>query len=109
MSKQQKRLESLRSNPRAVWFEDACKIAERLGFSPHGGKGSHRTYGRLDEPLLLSFQIRGGYILPYQARQLLAMVERQKSGSGLSFCLGFWVKGVNLNVEHRKEAVCNLI
>lgn len=76
MTKQEKLLECLRSNPRAVRFEDACKIAERLGFSRHGGKGSHRTYGRLDEPLLLNFQNRGGYILPYQARQLLAMVEK---------------------------------
>ena len=76
MTKQEKQLEALRSNPRAVRFEDACKIAERLGFSRQGGKGSHRTYGRSDEPLLLNFQNRGGYILPYQARQLLAMVEK---------------------------------
>jgi hypothetical protein len=76
MTKQQKRLDALRANLRAVRFNDACKIAESLGFSRQGGKGSHRTYGRQAEPLLLNFQDRDGYILPYQARQLLAMVER---------------------------------
>jgi hypothetical protein len=29
-----------------------------------------------DEPLLMNFQNRGGYILPYQAKQLLEMVEK---------------------------------
>ncbi len=76
MSKHEKQLESLRENPRAVRFDDACKIAERLGFSRQGGKGSHRTYGRTDEPCLLNLQNRGGYIPSYQARQLLAMVEK---------------------------------
>jgi hypothetical protein len=76
MTKQEKQLESLRSNLKAVRFSDACKIAERLGFSHQGGQGSHRTYGRPDEPLLLNFQNRDGYILPYQARQLLAMVDK---------------------------------
>ena len=76
MTKQDKQLGALRSNLKAVRFNDACKIAERLGFSRHGGKGSHRTYGRGDEPLLVNFQNRGGYILPYQARQLLEMVGK---------------------------------
>jgi hypothetical protein len=76
MTKKEKQLESLRSNLKTVRFNDACKIAERLGFSRQGGKGSHRTYGRSDEPLLLNFQNRGGYILVYQAKQLLEMVEK---------------------------------
>jgi hypothetical protein len=59
-----------------VRFDDACKTAEHLGFSRQGGKGSHRTYGRADEALLLNFQNRGGYILPYQAKQLLEMVDK---------------------------------
>lgn len=76
MTKKEKQLESLRSNLKTVRFNDACKIAERLGFSRQGGKGSHRTYGRPDEPLLLNFQNSGGYILVYQAKQLLEMVEK---------------------------------
>jgi hypothetical protein len=76
MTKQEKLLASIRNNPKVVRFDDACKIAERLGFSHQGGKGSHRTYGRMDEPLLLNFQNRDGYILPYQAKQLLTMVDK---------------------------------
>ena len=76
MTKQEKLLASLRNNPKAVSFDDACKIAEQLGFTLRGGKGSHRTFGKMDEPLLLNFQNRGGYILPYQAKQLLDMVDK---------------------------------
>jgi hypothetical protein len=76
MTKQEKLLDSVRNNPKAVRFDDACKVAEHLGFSRQGGKGSHRTYGRADEALLLNFQNRGGYILPYQAKQLLEMVDK---------------------------------
>jgi hypothetical protein len=67
---------SLRNQLTAARLCDACKIAEHLGFSRHGGTGSHRTYGRADEPRLLHFQDRNGYIMPYQARQLLEMVEK---------------------------------
>jgi hypothetical protein len=76
MSRRAKLLETIRNNPRAVRFEDACKIAEWLGFSQQGGKGSHRTYGMEGEPLLLNFQDRNGYILQYQAKQLLDMVAK---------------------------------
>ena len=76
MTKQEKLLISIRNNPKAVRFDDACKIAEQLGFSRQGGKGSHRTYGRADEAVLLNFQNRGGYILSYQAKQLLEMVDK---------------------------------
>ena len=36
MTKQEKLMGSLRNNPRAVRFDDACKIAERPGFSRQG-------------------------------------------------------------------------
>lgn len=76
MTKREKLFTSIRSNLKALRFDDACKIAEHLGFLRQGGKGSHTTYGRADEPCLLNFQNRDGYILPYQARQLLEMVEK---------------------------------
>jgi hypothetical protein len=41
-----------------------------------GGRGSHRTFIREDEPLMLNFQDRNGFIVPYQARQLAAMIEK---------------------------------
>jgi len=51
MTKQEKLLASLRNNPKAVRFDDACKIAEQLGSKLRGGKGSHRTFGKMDESL----------------------------------------------------------
>lgn len=73
-------LTMLRTNPKGVRFEDACRIAESLGFECQGGQGSHRTYGRFGEPTLLNFQNRAGYIKAYQARQLIEMVEKYEYG-----------------------------
>jgi len=66
----------LRSTVNGVRFEDVCKIAEELGFRRKGGLGSHRTYAREDEPLLLNFQNCNGSVKPYQVRQMLNMVEK---------------------------------
>jgi len=82
MSKHDKRINVLFANPKAVRFEDACRIAEAIGFHAQGGRGSHRTYGYQNEPLLLNFQNHNGYIKPYQARQLINMVN--KYGASLS-------------------------
>jgi hypothetical protein len=49
--------------------------AEMLGFV-RGGQGSHRAFARPGEPELLNFQNRNGTIPPYQARQLITMIER---------------------------------
>jgi hypothetical protein len=76
MTRKDKLLAALRGNPRMVRFDDACRIAEWLGFERKGGKGSHCTYGREGEPLLLNFQNRDGYIKPYQAKQLDNMVKK---------------------------------
>jgi hypothetical protein len=76
VTRKDKLLAALRRNPHAVRFTNACRAAELLGFARRGGQGSHCTYGREDEPLLLNFQDRDGYIKPYQARQLLAMLEK---------------------------------
>lgn len=76
MTRHEKLLAAIRSNPKAVRFEDACKVAESLGFRHKGGQGSHRAFGRPDEPELLNFQNRGGCIPPYQARQLIRMMDK---------------------------------
>ena len=80
MTKRDKRMAALRANPKGVRFEDACRIAESLGFECQGGQGSHRTYGRFGEPTLLNFQNRAGYIKAYQARQLIEMAEKYEPG-----------------------------
>lgn len=76
MSQLRKMLDRIRNNPRDVRFEDACKAAKALGFTHEGGAGSHRVFARPGEPMQLNFQNRGGKIAPYQARQLIAMIEK---------------------------------
>ena len=76
MTKREKLLTGICNNPKAVRFDDACRTAELLGFKHKGGQGSHRAFARPGEPELLNFQDRNGYIVPYQARQLIRMIER---------------------------------
>lgn len=76
MSKHDKLLVTITENPKAVSFDDACKAAEKLGFVHRGGKGSHRVFKRKGEPVQLNFQNRGGFIPPYQGRQLVIMIEK---------------------------------
>ena len=76
MTRREKLLAGIRNNPRGVRFEDACKAAEAIGFVRAGGKGSHVVYARTGEPTILNFQNRNGYIPPYQARQLIEMMDK---------------------------------
>ena len=77
MARPGKEIEKLRNNPKDVRFADACKIAEWLGFTGKGGKGSHHVFSRPGEPTNLNFQKRGGgKIVPYQAKQLIAMLDK---------------------------------
>jgi hypothetical protein len=77
MSQRDKLFAALRSNPKDVRVSDAGKIAELLGFAEKGGKGRHRVFARPGELTFLNFQDRGdGKIPTYQAKQLLAMVEK---------------------------------
>jgi len=76
LTKRDKRLQAIRHNPRDVRFEDACAAAEMIGFFRRGGEGSHRVYSREGEPLILNFQNRQGLIAEYQAKQLIAMLDK---------------------------------
>ena len=76
MNAKRKLLTAIIRNPRQVRFVEACKAAVLIGFIHRGGKGTHRAFARLDEPTLLNFQNCGGYVPPYQARQLIAMIEK---------------------------------
>ncbi len=60
MAQRDKLFDAIRNNPKDVRFDDACKVAELLGFVGKGGKGSHRVYSRADEPEGLNFQNRKG-------------------------------------------------
>ena len=76
MNSKAKLLSAIRANPQDVRFADACLAAELLGFVHKGGAGSHRAFARAGEPVLLNFQNRGGKIPPYQARQLVVMIDK---------------------------------
>lgn len=76
MSRKEKLLAAIRANPKAVRFDEACKLAMLLGFVHQGGKGSHRVFKRKGEPIQLNFQNRDGLIPPYQAAQLLTMLDK---------------------------------
>ncbi|QSA97115.1 hypothetical protein [Methylococcus sp. EFPC2] len=76
MTRREKLWTSIRNNPKGVRFEDACKVAEELGFVHKGGQGSHCAFSRTGEPVGLNFQNRNGFIPPYQARQLIEMMDK---------------------------------
>lgn len=76
MTRREKLLAGIRNNPKGVRFQDACTAAELIGFVRTGGKGSHVVYARTGESMILTFQNRGGQIPPYQARQLIAMMDK---------------------------------
>ena len=76
MTRREKLLAAIRNYPRSVRFADACKVAEAIGFVRAGGKGSHTVYAKSGEPTILNFQNRNGYIPPYQARQLIEMMDK---------------------------------
>lgn len=68
---------AIRNNPKDVRFNDACKAAGWLGFDRKGGKGHHRAFSRPGEPTALNFQKdKNGKIPPYQAHQLIAMIDK---------------------------------
>jgi hypothetical protein len=54
-------------------------VAGWLGFTGTGGKGSHRVFQRPGELMSLNFQDRDGKIKPYQAKQLIAMIDKYAS------------------------------
>lgn len=76
MTKRDKLLSYIRDHPKTVRFADTYRIAEIIGFSRAGGKGSHTVYAKTGEPVILNFQNRDGYIIPYQARQLIEMMNK---------------------------------
>lgn len=76
MNTKRKLLSKILTHPAQVRFNDACKVAELLGFVMKGGAGSHCTFAKADEPMLLNFQNRNSYIPNYQARQLALMINK---------------------------------
>ncbi len=80
MIRRKKLIAAILNNPRDVRFEDACRVAEWLGFSGGPSKGSHHSCSRPGEQIGLNFQNKGGRIPPYQGRQLVEMIEKYLEG-----------------------------
>jgi hypothetical protein len=76
VSKREKLIQSILDNPKDVRFEDACRVAELIGFGGFDRSGSHNGYARPGEMEQLDFQNRDGKIKPYQAKQLCKMIEK---------------------------------
>lgn len=82
MTQRQKLFEKARNNPAGVRFREICLLAEHLGFSRRGGKGSHIVYEKDGVEEILTFQDRKGMAVPYQVKQLLAVIEKYRLGEG---------------------------
>jgi hypothetical protein len=76
MNQRAKLVDAIRNNPQDVRFDDACKVAEDIGFVHKGGQGSHRAFAKSGEPAQLNFQNKNGKIPTYQAKQLIAMLDK---------------------------------
>ena len=64
-------------SPKNVRLADACKAAEKLGFTGKGQSGSHHAFSKTGELAGLNFQDAGGGKIPtYQAKQLTRMIEK---------------------------------
>lgn len=65
------------NSPKNVRLADACKAADKLGFTSKAQSGSHHAYSKTGELTGLNFQdIGGGKIPAYQAKQLIQMIEK---------------------------------
>lgn len=65
------------NSPKNVRLADACKAAEKLGFKGRAQSGSHHGFSKTGEMTGLNFQDSGGgKIPPYQAKQLIQMIEK---------------------------------
>lgn len=83
MSQRAKLIAAIRNNPKDVRFDDACKVARWLGFTGEGVSGSHHTFARPGEEAGLNFQPRkDGKVPPYQAKQLIAMIDKYEDEDG---------------------------
>ena len=76
MASDEKFIQKIRNNPKDVRFEDACRAAELIGFVRHNAKSAHTVFKRVDEIEILNFQKHGSKLKPYQARQLIVMLDK---------------------------------
>lgn len=77
-----KEIDKWRDNPQNVRFERLCIVAEAFGFRFARSSGSHRIYVLDGVKEILDFQVRDGKAKPYQAKQLIDLVDKYKLERG---------------------------
>ena len=80
MTQKDKLIEKARSHPAGVRFRELCLLAEHMGFTRRGGKGSHVVYVKEGVTEILTFQECKGMAKTYQVKQLLSVIERYRLG-----------------------------
>ena len=76
MTKPSKLYEQLLVNPnRIISFSDFEALYAAFGFKIRRGKGSHCNYKHPKVPAVLTAQPRGKDAVPYQVKQLLAVIK----------------------------------
>ena len=69
-------LEAARSGSRNLRFRDITRLVESLGFRLVRVNGSHHIFTHPGMPELVNLQDVDGKAKPYQARQVLKLVDR---------------------------------
>lgn len=76
MTKASKLYKKLLADPQAIIsFRDLEALLTAFGFAARQGKGSHRNYKHPNVPVILTAQPRGKDAVPYQVKQLLAVIK----------------------------------
>lgn len=66
----------LKEHPKSIRFDEFCNIIISFGFTPKGGKGSHRVFIREGIPAIMTIQNCEGKAKPYQVRQFCKIIEK---------------------------------
>ena len=76
MSKREKLISKAKRTPKGLRYDEACKLAEIIGFEHTGGSGSHKVYTRDDIQEIINIQEgRDGMAKAYQVKQILEIME----------------------------------
>jgi len=69
-------IEKARRAPGSLRFEEACRLAECLGFEQtRRSRGSHHVFKKPGIHGLVNLQDRSGKAVAYQVRQILALAD----------------------------------
>ena len=76
MSQLDKLLEKARTNPHNLRLQEAVRLAEHLGFVHRSGGKHPHVLKRPGLLTTLNFQELGGFVKPYQVKQMLSAIDR---------------------------------